>query len=86
MCGQYIREAFKKINRPKLGFCPKEGGSDPIPTFQTKNTTIQKGDFVAVWRVFSSPNQTITKNYIKNHQKSHKNQQSPKKWDFFMKK
>ena len=34
MCGQYIREAFKKINRPKLGFCPKEGGGVwPNPNF-----------------------------------------------------
>ena len=33
-----------------------------------------------------SPNQKITKNAIKKHQKSHKNHQSPKKWDFFMKK
>ena len=49
MCGQYIREAFKKINRPKLGFCPKEGGGlAQSQLFQTKTTTIQKGDFVGI--------------------------------------
>ena len=40
-------------------------------------------DFVAIWRGFPSPNQKITKNAIKNYQKSQKNQQSPKKLGLF---
>ena len=31
-------ENFQK-NRSKLGFCPKEGGSDPIPTFSKSTKT-----------------------------------------------
>ena len=61
-------------------------GSDPNFFFFKIYQNLICWDFVAIWRGFPSPNQKITKNAIKRHQKSHENHQSPKKWDFFMKK
>ena len=43
------------------------GGICQSQLFQTKITTIQKGDFVAIRRGFPSPNLKITKNDITNH-------------------
>ena len=59
------------------------GGLTQSQLFQTKITTIQKGNFVAIWRGFPSPNQKIVKNDIKNHPKSHKNHREAPLSDLF---
>ena len=67
----------------KLGFWPNEVGGllTESQLFQTKTTTIQKGDFVGIFFCnmagFPSPNQKITK----NHMKIIKKHQSRNKWD-----
>ena len=46
-------------------FVPTEGGGGDcqFQLFKTKTTTIQKGDFVAIWQGFPSSNQKITKTW-----------------------
>ena len=44
-----MRGACKTNFRPKLGFCPKEGGGGGLTKSQFfKTTTIQNGDFVGI--------------------------------------
>ena len=49
----------------KMGFWPNEVGGllTESQLFQTKTTTIQKGDFVVIWHGFPSPNQKIAKTW-----------------------
>ena len=52
-----------RIFGKNLDFVPTEGGVCQSQLFQTKTITIQKGDFVAIWQGFPSPNQKITKTW-----------------------
>ena len=58
--GRALRGAFKSNFWIFLGFCPNwVGGVCQSQLFQTKTTTMQKGDFVAIWQGFPSPNQNM---------------------------
>ena len=83
-----MKGACKTNFWPKLGFCPN--GSDPIPTFETKTTTIQNGDFVGILSQYGGGSIVPTKKspkmpskITKNHKKISNHQ---KNWDFFMNK
>ena len=75
-----MKGACKTNFWPKLGFCPN--GSDPIPTFETKTTTIQNGDFVGILSQYGRGSPVPTKKSLKITSKS----PIIKKWDFSMKK
>ena len=55
---------------------------DPIPTFFQNSPKL---NWLGFYRNMPGVPQSQPKNHKKCHQKSHKNHQSSKKWDFFMK-
>ena len=84
-----IGEALKQIFGQSWDFVPRRGGEGLTKSqlFQTKTTTIQKGDFLGILLQYGGGSPVPTK---KSHQQSPKitskftNHQ--RKWDFFMKK
>ena len=80
-----IGEALKQIFGQSWDFVPRRGGEGLTKSqlFQTKTTTIQKGDFVKILLQYSGGSPVLTKNHIKNHKKSHKKSPITKKMGLF---